>query len=68
MWQGMHVTAYLPLGTPDSASMTNCDKHVPVLVKDPLVLKIAEKRNKNPAQVRPRPFQPCLSLRIFLTP
>ncbi|KAK9908006.1 hypothetical protein WJX75_001418 [Coccomyxa subellipsoidea] len=48
---GMHVTAYSPLGTPDSASMTNCDKHVPVLVKDPLVLKIAEKRNKNPAQV-----------------
>lgn len=68
MWQGMHVTAYSPLGTPDSASMTNRDKQVPVLLKDPLVLKIAEKHNKNPAQVRPRPFQPCFSLRNFLTP
>ncbi len=48
----MHVTAYSPLGTPDSASMTNRDKNVPVLLHDPLVQKVSKKHGKNPAQVR----------------
>lgn len=49
--QGMHVTGYSPLGTPDSASITHRDKEVPLLLKDPIVMAIAEKHNKQPAQV-----------------
>lgn len=47
----MHVTAYSPLGTPDSASMTHRGKDVPLLLQDSLVQSIASKHNKHPAQV-----------------
>jgi diketogulonate reductase-like aldo/keto reductase len=47
----MHVTAYSPLGTPDSASITHRAEHVPAELHDPLVQAIAQKHCKNPAQV-----------------
>lgn len=55
MWQGMHVTAYSPLGTPGSGSITHRAKNVPVLLQDPLVQSIAQKHNKHPAQVNAFP-------------
>ena len=46
----MHITAYSPLGSPDSASIQKREDSKP-LMKDPELLKIAEKHGKNPAQV-----------------
>ncbi|CAL8469697.1 g9238 [Coccomyxa elongata] len=48
---GMHVTAYSPLGTPGSGSITHRAKNVPVLLQEPLVQSVAQKHNKHPAQV-----------------
>eukprot|EP00884_Botryococcus_braunii_P000023 jgi/Botrbrau1/10020/Bobra.0012s0107.1 len=49
--KGIHVTAYSPLGSPDSATMQNRGESPPELLKDPVVAKIAEKLGKHPAQV-----------------
>ena len=50
MLQGLHLSAYSPLGSPDSASeMGNEDKQKPM--EDPAVKEIAKKYNKNPGQV-----------------
>jgi alcohol dehydrogenase (NADP+) len=54
-WQGIHVTAYSPLGSPDSATMSHRED-APELLKDPVVNKIAEKLGKHPAQVSARFF------------
>lgn len=57
MLQGMHVTAYSPLGTPGSGSITHRAKNVPELLQDPLVQSIAHKHNKHPAQVPSLPLE-----------
>ena len=45
----IHVTAYSPLGSPDSAAMFN--RIAPVLMKDPVVVDIAEKHCRDVGQV-----------------
>jgi hypothetical protein len=47
--QGVHVTAYSPLGSPDSAAVFN--KPVPQLMRDPVVVEVAEQLGRSPAQV-----------------
>lgn len=48
--QDLHLTAYSPLGTPDSADeMNNTDR--PKVMDDPVVKEVAKKYNKNPGQV-----------------
>uniref|UniRef100_A0A7S3QWV0 NADP-dependent oxidoreductase domain-containing protein n=1 Tax=Dunaliella tertiolecta TaxID=3047 RepID=A0A7S3QWV0_DUNTE len=49
--QGIHVTAYSPLGTPDSAEMMKRTPEQPIPLQDPVVLEVAKKMNKTPAQV-----------------
>ena len=45
----IHVTAYSPLGSPNPRpSLNDTD---PVLMLDPVVLEIAKKHNKSPAQI-----------------
>lgn len=52
MWaQGIHVTAYSPLGTPDSASIMKRHNDTPSLMQEPTVKKVADKLGKAPAQV-----------------
>ena len=58
--QGIHVTAYSPLGTPDSASMMKRADDTPSLLQEEAVKKVADKLGKAPAQVR---FHP-----LFLVP
>eukprot|EP00798_Chlamydomonas_sp_ICE-L_P017517 gene17517-23834_t len=48
--QGIHVTAYSPLGSPDSASVVS-RKYSPSLVKLPIVTKIAEKHHVDAGRV-----------------
>ncbi|CAL5229700.1 g13072 [Coccomyxa viridis] len=48
---GIHVTAYSPFGSPDSASMSGRKVDISYPLHDPMVIKIAEKHNKHPAQV-----------------
>ena len=48
--QGVHITAYSALGTPDSAQMMK-NEDAPKLMEDPVVVEIAKKMNKSPAQV-----------------
>ncbi|KAK9812757.1 hypothetical protein WJX72_003137 [[Myrmecia] bisecta] len=47
--QGVHVTAYSPLGSPDSATMFK--REAPVLLQDPVLARIAASLGKSPAQV-----------------
>eukprot|EP00879_Flechtneria_rotunda_P027498 GHRR01029460.1.p1 GENE.GHRR01029460.1~~GHRR01029460.1.p1 ORF type:complete len:226 (+),score=54.63 GHRR01029460.1:1583-2260(+) len=49
--QGIHVTAYSPLGSPDSASIMRRGKESRRLMEDAQVLAVAGKYNKSPAQV-----------------
>lgn len=49
--QGIHLTAYSPLGTPDSAAMQNRGEETPHLMSDPAVKKIADKHGKHTAPV-----------------
>ena len=51
--QGIHLTAYSPLGTPDSASQQNRGADTPHLMSDPAVKKIADKHGKHTAPVSP---------------
>lgn len=46
--QGMAVTAYSPLGSPKRPWVTNDD---PVLMDEPIVIELAKKYKKNPAQL-----------------
>lgn len=46
---GVHVTAYSPLGSPDSAAMFGRD--APALMRDPAVVAVAERAGKNVGQV-----------------
>ncbi|KAF5843532.1 NADP-dependent oxidoreductase domain-containing protein [Dunaliella salina] len=43
--------AYSPLGTPDSAEMMKRTPDQPIPLQDPVVLEVAKKMNKTPAQV-----------------
>jgi diketogulonate reductase-like aldo/keto reductase len=47
--RGIHVTAYSPLGSPDSASMFKRQSRV--LLQDPLLLDVARRIGKDAGQV-----------------
>lgn len=47
---GIHVTAYSPLGSPDSGAIFK-RKFSPSLMQDPVVVDVASKMEKSPAQV-----------------
>jgi alcohol dehydrogenase (NADP+) len=47
---GVHLTAYSPLGSPDSAEMLN-RVNGPLLMENPLVVSIAEQTSRSPGQV-----------------
>lgn len=47
---GIHLTAYSPLGSPDRPERLK-KKNEPVLLKEPLILEIAQQRQVAPAQV-----------------
>ncbi|UPQ98615.1 NADP-dependent oxidoreductase [Chloropicon primus] len=46
--KGIHVTAYSPLGSPDSSTMFQ--RKGPKLMDDPVLASVASKLNKSPAQ------------------
>lgn len=48
--QGIHVTAYSPLGTPPSSAMFK-DYQPDLVMNDPVVKDLAKKYNKNVGQV-----------------
>ena len=48
--QNVHMTAYSPLGTPDSAEMMK-RKDEPKILEDSTVASIAKELGKTPAQV-----------------
>ena len=50
--QGVHVTAYSPLGSPDSAAIMGRAAGTPGPMQDPVVLRVAEKLGKSAAQAR----------------
>ena len=50
--KNIHVTAYSPLGSPDSASMFR--RTTPVLLQDQSVIDVAATTGKNSGQVRSR--------------
>jgi diketogulonate reductase-like aldo/keto reductase len=52
--KGIHVTAYSPLGSPDSATMMQRGPDTPSLLQDTTVGAIAARCGKSPAQVRDR--------------
>lgn len=47
----IHVTAYSPLGSPDSATMFRRPANTPILLNDPEVNSIAAAVGKSPGQV-----------------
>lgn len=49
--KGIHVTAYSPLGSPDSAAIMKRSADAPSPLKDPVVQRVAEKLGCSPAQV-----------------
>ncbi|WIA08297.1 hypothetical protein OEZ85_007740 [Tetradesmus obliquus] len=49
--QGLHVTAYSPLGSPDSAAIMQRGDDARRLLEEPALLRIAEQCGKSPAQV-----------------
>jgi diketogulonate reductase-like aldo/keto reductase len=55
---GIHVTAYSPLGSPDSAVMFRRSASTPVLLEDPVVKDIAATVGKSPGQARSQPSTP----------
>lgn len=50
--QGVHVTAYSPLGSPDSAAQFKRSEDVPRVLEDKTVNSIATKLDKSAGQVR----------------
>ena len=50
--QGIHVTAYSPLGSPDSAAMFK--RSTRALLEEPAVLAVAERLGKTAGQARGR--------------
>ena len=55
--RGIHVTAYSPLGSPDSAAIMRRPADTPGPMKDATVLAIAERLGRSPAQVGARYVQ-----------
>lgn len=49
--KGIIVTAYCPIGNPGLAIRTGKSEVIPCILKNPTVIKIAEKYNKTPAQI-----------------
>ena len=49
--QGIHVTAYSPLGSPDSATMMKRSEDAPSLLHEAIVLDVAKQHSKPAAQV-----------------
>ena len=49
--QSIHLTAYSPLGSPDSATMMGREDDTPNVLQNDLVLDIAKKLGKEPGQV-----------------
>ena len=49
--QGIHVTAYSPLGSPDSATMMKRSEDAPRLLQEPTVLDISKKHDRPAGQV-----------------
>lgn len=47
----IHVTAYSPLGSPDSAGIMKRDPNATGPMSDPVVIELAKKLNKTPAQI-----------------
>ena len=56
---GIHVTAYSPLGAPDSVAATGALPGPPLL-EEPLVKDVARRLGKSPAQV----WGPCLAFGV----
>mmetsp|Transcript_21207 Transcript_21207/g.63526 ORF Transcript_21207/g.63526 Transcript_21207/m.63526 type:complete len:522 (-) Transcript_21207:302-1867(-) len=48
--QGVHVTAYSPLGSPDSADVMK-RRYTPSLLSHPVVTRLADKHGRNPGQI-----------------
>ena len=59
--QGIHVTAYSPMGTPPSSSMFK-DYQPKLAMDDPLIKELATKYKKNVGQVDVT--WPCLGFRV----
>lgn len=49
--KSIHVTAYSPLGSPDSAGIMQRADDTPSVMRDPLVVQIAQRTGKSVAQV-----------------
>lgn len=49
--KGIHVTAYSPLGSPDSAAIVKRAGDAPRLMEDPVVAGVASRLGKSTAQV-----------------
>ena len=64
--QGIKVTAYSPLGSPDSASMMNRKADMPNLLHDSVLEGIAKKHSKPPAQARLAPVATAVVLSVGL--
>ncbi|GFR45268.1 hypothetical protein Agub_g6374 [Astrephomene gubernaculifera] len=49
--RGMHLTAYSPLGSPDSAALTKRAEDAPSPLREPAVAEVAAALGKSPAQI-----------------
>ena len=59
--QNIHVTAFCCIGASDRAT----DKNLPLLLKDPVLAKIAQKHTKSPAQIA---IKYCIQQNIIAIP
>ena len=55
--QSIHLTAYSPLGSPDSAESMGRGADVPDILQNDVVLDIAKKLGKEPGQVCSLPHE-----------
>ena len=65
--QGIHFTAYSPLGRPDNMdALTKYD--IPVILEAPEVVKIAQELKKEPAQVSTEPsYLIHMAVKLYIT-